>query len=224
MRPVLRWFLLVLGGLASGALSGVVYFAAAGRLDLPFAWAAFAVLGAMSAAGGLLADPGLLHERRHPGPGATDRALPRRSRLLGLAGLVLAGLDVGRLHWSDAVPMPLQAAGVAMLASGFALALWAMAVNRFFSSVIRLQEDRGHELVTQGPYRLVRHPGYTGVLLGMPGLALALDSWLALLPLLGFAALIVRRLLLEDRFLHERLAGYPDYARRVRFRLFPGLW
>lgn len=223
MSP-LRKVLLALAGLASAFVTGAVYFLSAGRWDLPFGWAVVGVIGSMSVAGMLLADPDLMRERRRPGPGAVDRVLLFWSRLLGLAGLVVAGLDVGRLHWSDSVPRLLQIVGVAALASGFALALWALAVNRFFSTVIRLQDDRGHHVVTDGPYRYVRHPGYTGVAVAMPGFALALNSWLCLLPMLAFIALVLRRLIREDRFLHEKLEGYPAYARNVRYKLVPGIW
>ena len=221
---LLKKALFMVLGLSSAALTGAVYFLAAGRWDLPFGWAVVAVIGVMSMAGIMLADPDLLRERERPGPGAQDRSLLVTSRLLGLAGIVVAGLDVGRFHWSDGVPLIAQLAGVVVLALGFALALWAMAVNRFFSSVIRLQEDRGHHLVTDGPYRYVRHPGYTGVFVAMPALALALNSWLSMLPMLFFVALILRRLVLEDRFLHEKLEGYPAYAQKVRYKLIPGLW
>ncbi len=182
------------------------------------------MIGAMSVAGVALADPGLLRERARPGPGGRDRALLLWSRLLGLAGVVVAGLDVGRFHWSDGVPPWLQVAGVAALGLGFALSLWAMAVNRFFSAVIRLQDDRDHQVVTDGPYRYVRHPGYSGVFFAMPGLALALGSWLCLGPMLAFVALILRRLILEDRFLQAKLEGYADYAGNVPYKLIPGIW
>ncbi len=99
-----------------------------------------------------------------------------------------------------------------------------MAINRYFSSVVRIQEDRGHELITDGPYRVVRHPGYAGILIGMPGMALALGSWAALIPQVVFDLLIFRRLLIEERVLRRELAGYVEYSERVRWRLLPGLW
>lgn len=221
---LLKKLLLMTLALSSAAVTGALYFLSAGRWDLPLGWAVVAVIGAMSVAGVALADPGLLRERTRPGPGAQDRALLLWSRLLGLAAVVVAGLDVGRFHWSDGVPLWLQVAGVAALGLGFALSLWAMTVNRFFSSVIRLQDDRDHQVITGGPYRWVRHPGYAGVFFAMPGLALALSSWLCLVPMLVFVALVLRRLVREDRFLHAKLEGYADYARDVRFKLIPGIW
>ena len=107
--------------------------------------------------------------------------------------------------------------------AGYGLALWAMLANRFFSSVIRHQVDRGHYVITTGPYRYVRHPGYTGIIVGVLCSGLALGSWLALVPAGVFVLLILRRTVVEDRFLHEHLDGYAEYAGRVPNRLIPGL-
>jgi len=99
-----------------------------------------------------------------------------------------------------------------------------MRANRFYSSVVRVQTDRGHHTVADGPYRFVRHPGYTATLFAMLSGGVALGSWLAMLPILGFAATFVRRTLLEDRLLQMELPGYAAYAQRVRSRLIPGLF
>ena len=103
------------------------------------------------------------------------------------------------------------------------LCVWAMAVNRFFSPVVRLQEERGHRLVTDGPYRYIRHPGYAGILLSAC-VGVALGSWWSLLPLVVAMGLILRRTALEDRFLRASLEGYASYAEQVRYRLVPGIW
>lgn len=105
-----------------------------------------------------------------------------------------------------------------------ALQTWAMAVNPFFSSVIRLQSDRGHHVITRGPYRFVRHPGYFAMLAIMPATAVALGSLAALAPAILYDALILRRTLKEDEFLVKNLSGYCDYATRVSQGLIPGLW
>ena len=112
-------------------------------------------------------DPDLFQERARPG----GQPLKLRYYALLLPPIVhwcIAGLDVGRFHWSDSVPPALQIVGLAIFALAIALIIWAMRINRFFSSVIRLQEDRGHELVTDGPYRWVRHPGYIAAILVLP--------------------------------------------------------
>jgi protein-S-isoprenylcysteine O-methyltransferase Ste14 len=102
--------------------------------------------------------------------------------------------------------------------------VYAMSVNRFFSSVVRIQNDRGHHVVDSGPYAYVRHPGYTGMLLFGATLPLALGSWWAFLPGSAIVLFGFRRLWIEDRFLAANLPGYRDYAARVRYRLLPGIW
>lgn len=99
-----------------------------------------------------------------------------------------------------------------------------MVVNRFFSTAIRIQTDRAHQVVSRGPYAVVRHPGYLGMIVAAPASVLALGSWWALAPALAYSALVARRVATEDHFLHERLDGYPAYATRVRYRLIPGVW
>jgi protein-S-isoprenylcysteine O-methyltransferase Ste14 len=199
-------------------------FLPAGRLDLPHVWAYVLILLLATLFAGLfMMDPDLRQERLHPGKGEDSRlrivVLP-----FFLAHLVIAGLDVGRLHFSDSVPLWARVAGLAGLAGGFAWISWAVRVNRFFSPVVRIQSERGHHLVTNGPYRFVRHPGYLGSLLMCAASALALGSWWAMVPLVVPLSLLVRRTVLEDRFLHRELAGYTEYAARVRYRLVPGIW
>jgi protein-S-isoprenylcysteine O-methyltransferase Ste14 len=148
----------------------------------------------------------------------------RALNLLMFVQLLLAGLDVGRLHWSATVPFPLQILGLVGFAAGMGLTTWAMLVNRFFSRAVRLQPDRGHQVVTSGPYRLVRHPGYSGGLLLLLSASFALGSWIAMAPILLMAPLMVRRTLIEERMLADALPGYADYMRRVRSRIAPGVW
>src|SRR5262249_50393985 len=115
---------------------------------------------------------------------------------------------------------------VAMIAFALANAtfLWAMHVNRFFSSVPRIQSERGHRVITDGPYRWVRHPGYTAGLVLLASSGLALGSWLATLIGLAGIPFILRRTVYEDRLLRTELPGYADYAARVRYRLLPSVW
>jgi protein-S-isoprenylcysteine O-methyltransferase Ste14 len=104
------------------------------------------------------------------------------------------------------------------------MALWAMATNQFFSGVVRIQEERGHVVVSHGPYALVRHPGYVGVILAMVGAPLMLGSVWALIPAAATVGVIVIRTAHEDLTLTRDLAGYETYAQRVRYRLLPGIW
>ena len=111
-----------------------------------------------------------------------------------------------------------------MISLGYAFASWAMAENRFFSSVVRIQMDRGHEVCDTGPYRLVRHPGYAGSIPPLFGIVLALGSTWALIPAAVATVITLVRTVLEDRTLQEELPGYRDYAKRVPYRLIPGLY
>jgi protein-S-isoprenylcysteine O-methyltransferase Ste14 len=99
-----------------------------------------------------------------------------------------------------------------------------MRVNRFYSSVVRVQNDRGHSVIDAGPYRLVRHPGYLATLSAMLSGGMALGSLLAMIPLFGFAAIFIRRTMVEDQLLHDKLPGYAEYACRVRYRPIPGIF
>ncbi len=214
----------LLVGTAFNVVLGVILFGCAGRWDLPFFWGYLGVLEASMLVGGLLSDPGLARERLRPGPGGKDYFTALGLTSLWVAQVVVAGLDVGRFHWSDSAPQVLRALGLVLFAAAMAFMIWAVVVNRFFSSVVRIQRDRGHHVITTGPYRFVRHPGYAGGLLLFLGGGLALGSWLALLLGLPMIPGIIRRTVIEDRKLREELEGYSEYAKKVRYRLIPGIW
>ncbi|MCL4524587.1 MAG: isoprenylcysteine carboxylmethyltransferase family protein [Acidobacteria bacterium] len=204
-----------------------VLFVPAGRWDLPMFWAYWFVFISISA--GILAlvhrrFPDLLQERYRPGPGARD---PRTRPLLVpfIAGhWIVAGLDVGRYRWSGELPVAAQLAGLAIMALGLCGWGWAMLSNRFFSSEVRIQSDRGHTVVSSGPYRFVRHPGYACALFVFGASGLALGSLWAILPAIGIVLIFLRRTKLEDDILRAELQGYAEYAKQVRFRLLPGVW
>jgi protein-S-isoprenylcysteine O-methyltransferase Ste14 len=139
--------------------------------------------------------------------------------------LIVAGLDRGRMHLTDNVPTWLQAVALAVLAATYVLVLWAMRVNRFFSSVVRIQSDRGQFVVTTGPYAVIRHPGYLAGILVIVASGIALGSWLAAVLLIAMSLPgLLYRATTEDRVLLAQLPGYSEYAARVRWRLIPGLW
>ena len=137
--------------------------------------------------------------------------------------VIVAGLD-HRFGWSPVFPTWLNIIGLILIMLGYAFAVWALKENRFFSSMVRIQTDRGHVVCDSGPYRIVRHPGYAGNIVALPGVVLALDSVWTLIP--AAVALIISaiRTALEDRTLQEELPGYGDYARRVRYRWIPGIY
>lgn len=114
--------------------------------------------------------------------------------------------------------------GFIFITFGYAFAVWALLENRFFSSVVRIQTDRGHVVCDTGPYRFVRHPGYAGNILPLFGIVLALGSIWTLIPAAVATIITVIRTQLEDQTLQEELSGYRDYAQRVRYRLIPGIY
>lgn len=206
------------------ALFAAILFAAAGRVDLPWFWAVLVVHATLFAVGMSLIDPELREERMRPGPGGTSRRVRFLALPMVVAHLAVAGLDVGRFGWSGPMPVALQGAALVAYAAGSAFSIWAMAANRFFSPVVRIQAERGHHVITAGPYRWMRHPGYAGMLVGVLCGGVALGSWWSLVPMVPFVGLFLHRTALEDRFLRDGLEGYAGYARRVRHRLVPGLW
>ena len=145
---------------------------------------------------------------------------------LAIVGLVailpVAGLDY-RFGWTQ-VPLPFVILGHLLFIAGFIVLAWAQAVNKFFEPGVRIQTERAHQVIDTGPYAYVRHPGYVGASFLAVGMALALGSFAALLPAILTIAVLVLRTALEDRTLQIELPGYADYARRVRYRLVPGLW
>lgn len=206
------------------ALAMVMLFGSAGTIALPTYWVYFAIFGAVFVAAFLLLDPGLARERMRPGGQRQPLSLQLFTGLM-FAHWIIAGLDHGRFHWSDTVPPWLQWLALAAVALSYALCLWAMRVNKFFSSVIRIQDDRGQIVITRGPYAVVRHPGYIAGIVLVLASGLALDSWIAA-ALLAACSLpfLFYRVIAEDRVLHAELPGYRAYAERVRWRLIPGIW
>jgi protein-S-isoprenylcysteine O-methyltransferase Ste14 len=203
-------------------LAAIMLFGAAGRLDVPIFWLYIVALAGTSIASLFLIDEDLVQERMRPG------GYPLGMRLyfvflLCMAHWILAGLD-RRFHWSNTVPMSLRIAALVVFATGLAFFVWAMHVNRFFSSVVRIQRERGHHLVSSGPYHWVRHPGYAGAIAAIVASGIALCSWLATAVGALGVALVLWRVIVEDRTLQAELPGYPEYALRVRWRLIPGIW
>jgi protein-S-isoprenylcysteine O-methyltransferase Ste14 len=129
-----------------------------------------------------------------------------------------------RYHWSPKLPAITQPAALGLIILGGAVTAWSMHVNRFFSSVVRIQADRGHVVVNSGPYAIVRHPGYASTLLVCLFNGMALGSVVATVPLLFLIPFLVYRTITEDRVLQKDLPGYAEYVADVRYRLIPGIW
>jgi protein-S-isoprenylcysteine O-methyltransferase Ste14 len=204
-------------------LMGACLFRGAGRFDIAPFWVNLGCWVAVSVAWMLALDPSLVRERMKPG-GKTFNPFYYSLTLVFLAQFLIAGLDVGRYHWSPVVPLAWQAGALLASMSGISVTLWAMRVNRFFSSVVRVQTDRGHVVITSGPYRFVRHPGYAASLVYLLLNGVALGSLAATVPNLPVISFLLYRVITEDRILQRDLPGYAKYANEVRYRLIPGIW
>jgi protein-S-isoprenylcysteine O-methyltransferase Ste14 len=167
----------------------------------------------------------LVEERSQVGEGAKgwDRVIGTIGTAGGLLILILAGLDE-RFGWAGSLPLWVQIVALIMLGLSYPLFTWAMVSNRFFSTIVRIQKERGHTVETGGPYRFVRHPGYTSLLVSYIFIPFALGSLWACIPMVLLVANLFIRTALEDRTLLNELDGYRDYAKRVRYRLIPGVW
>ncbi len=160
---------------------------------------------------------------RHQGTKGWDKVLLAFFAVILLAHLAVAVLDGGVFRWSRMASW-WAAPGFVLVVSGHCLSVWAAGVNKFFEPTVRIQEDRNHEVVTDGPYRYVRHPGYSGVILWCLGSPFILGSWACFVTGSLAAALLVTRTVLEDGTLQLELAGYSSYCEKVPSRLLPGLW
>jgi protein-S-isoprenylcysteine O-methyltransferase Ste14 len=153
-----------------------------------------------------------------------DRRLLGASFLVNVVTFLVAGLDSGRFGWSRSVPVSVTVAGATLMLLGQSLFALAKRQNAYFSSTVRIQTDRGHQVCDEGLYRSVRHPGYLGLLVSLLSFPLVMNSYWALIPAAIGAALLVGRIILEDRFLVAELPGYRDYTTRTRWKLLPGLF
>jgi protein-S-isoprenylcysteine O-methyltransferase Ste14 len=213
---------LVIQSAITPAILAAALFVPAGRLDIPEFWLYLAIHVVVMGYGVFGLDPELVAERARPGGKPMGPAyIP--VAMVPLLHWVSAGLD-RRFHWTDTVPFWLQCAGFVVLVLSYAVFFWGMAVNRFFSSVPRIQSERGHHVITGGPYRFVRHPGYIAAIAMVFASGLALGSWISILVFSPALGMLLYRTLKEDAQLKAELPGYRDYAERVRWRWLPGVW
>lgn len=152
-----------------------------------------------------------------------DLPILRIHVVLVLGLFVVAGLDSGRFNWTT-MSTPWSALGILSMLVGAVLSAWALITNTFFEPTVRIQTNRDHHVIQDGPYAYVRHPGYLGMFFLVGSYGLVLGSWIAM----GVGALVILnfaiRTALEDKTLHQKLEGYEEYARKTRYRLFPGVW
>lgn len=204
-----------------------ILFVSYGSLDWASAWVFLGVYVVIILISLVFIDPELIEERSHIRPGAKRWDIVLASLVVVFlfpATFIVAGLDSGRYHWSPPFPIWVQLLGLVIYVMGSVITSWAMVVNKFFSTVVRIQADRGHYVITGGPYRYVRHPGYTGAIIVSISIPLILGSLWAFIPALIGDCILVIRTVLEDNTLKKELHGYDEYASRVHYRLIPGVW
>lgn len=230
MKGLTRWGVSYINRMLPTALApGIIFFIAAGNLRIPGGWIFFGLYFAIHAANILfllITNVELLNARGETKPDVreTDRLL---MLLYLLSTHLLAPLAAGleyRLHPGLSSPPSLVITGVALMLLSLLIECWAMASNTHFERNVRIQNDRGHAVVSTGPYRTVRHPGYLAYLLRYAAFPLVLGGWFALpFVLAGMIVFIVRKAY-EDRLLTAELQGYREYRARVKWRLLPFVW
>lgn len=226
-RVIWKWIIQSTFGLVG---YGAILFLPAGTLAWVWGWVMM-----VSVAVGMfgqviilaLINPSLLIERskglRSEGAKRWDVWIAGSAILSWVISWIVAGLDF-RHGWSEPMSLVFHLAGVAATAFGWVMFFWAMGTNAFFAEAVRIQEDRGHTVVANGPYRIVRHPGYMGSVISMAATPLLIGSLWAFIPTaLGIAGYVLRTAL-EDKTLRSELDGYEEYAQRTRYRLLPGIW
>ena len=227
-RTIRKWCLQSAVGLVGYA---AILCLASGRWDWLWGWVFIGLTALFMASHVVLLvpiNPDLLVERagglRQEGGKRWDRWLAALAAgVFPVASWYIAGLDL-RYAWSSPKPLAVHLIGAGLVILGFALFMWAMVSNAYFSEVVRIQEDRGHQVATDGPYRFVRHPGYSGAILAFLGTPLLLGSWWAFIPTVIGVGGYVLRTALEDKTLQLELEGYDAYVEQVRYRLIPGVW
>ncbi len=223
---IIRW---AVKTVAFTAVMGGVLFGSAGTFGWSGAWWYLALLAGnqiLLAALLFRRNPALLAERSEVRAGAKswDPPLAAAIAIVGpLTMAIISGLDV-RYNWIGYVPPEIVLRYLLVAVAGSLLATWAMAVNAYFSGVVRIQDDRQHRVVTSGPYRAIRHPGYLGAVLVTIATPYILGSQWAVFVAPVVVVVIILRTWLEDRTLLAELGGYREYAQRVKYRLVPGIW
>ena len=214
------------GTVAFVVMLAAALFGSAGSFSWPAGWAVVAFFVIFSIAGILLLDPGLIEERSSlpPDMKVYDLLLAGSAFVfIYPVALAVCGFD-HRFGWSPELPAALRWIALLIAGLGYALSLWAARTNPFFSTVVRIQGERGHHVIDTGPYAFVRHPGYAGPLVAHLFLPILLGSVWGLVPTLVGAIFLMLRAAYEERALASGLPGYRDYTQRVRWRILPGLW
>jgi len=214
-----------------GIVAPVIIYAAilliAGRWDYWQAWVYVVLNTIILTVMSVLAarNPALVEERLNPKQGmkSWDKVYFAVTTPMYLLAIVIASLD-SRFGWTANMPLAGYWLGVFVYILGQSLFLWARYTNQYFSSVVRIQTDRGQTVCKDGPYKYVRHPGYVGGILFASTIGIILGSWWATIPQVIAAGMLVWRTSMEDQTLITELPGYLEYTHETRYRLIPGIW
>lgn len=203
-----------------------VLFISAARWDYWYGWTYFLLCVYVYLFNWILIPSELLQERFKPGPGTKKWDYVFHAFYFPLTYMIplVAALDGGRYHWTGEFPLWIKVLAFAVIFLGFSLEILSVWTNRFFSTTVRIQKDRGHFVIDKGPYAFIRHPGYVASIISSFCIAIGLNSLWALIPAGLYALLLITRTVLEDNTLQKELPGYADYAARVKYRLLPGIW
>lgn len=210
-------------------LVAVIFFGSAGRIDIARAWVFFIISFVYYPVSTLILyrrNPELINQRgeKKQDTKSWDTILMPAYFAVGYYVLAaVVGLDVGRFHWSY-LNSYFLGLGLPLYIGGAVLNTWAMTANPHFEPMVRIQKERDHTVVTTGPYKMVRHPGYLAGFLWTVSVPLIIGSLVGVVPAVIALGLLIVRTWLEDKTLYEELAGYAEYAKKVRYRLFPGIW
>jgi protein-S-isoprenylcysteine O-methyltransferase Ste14 len=224
-KGILRWALRETMGLI---MYLPLLFGCAGTWNWPMAWILIALTAGWVIGTAFVTIPRypeLLLERLGPRKGGQtwDTIIIGIVGIMMLVKLSLAGLNI-RFGWTYELPFALEVLGTAAAFAGYGLIVWATGSNAYFSMINRIQSERNHQVASEGAYAHIRHPAYLGMIGVELGTSMMLGSWLAIVPGVVSALLILLRTILEDRFLMSSLAGYNAYAEKTRFRLLPKIW
>jgi protein-S-isoprenylcysteine O-methyltransferase Ste14 len=221
VRRIIQLFVLVL-------IQALVLFISAGSFTWAAGWWYIGLYFGTIIAASLIflpKRPEVVIERSKGSEGGKpwDILLTRLIAIPAFGLLIISGLDE-RWGWTAPLPLWSRLLGGTFFMGGYVIVLWAMYTNKYFSQIVRVQSDRGHVAVTDGPYRIVRHPGYLGMLLSTMGVPLLLDSLYAFICVVLYAVILITRITFEDRTLHDELPGYIEYQKHTRYKLIPGIW
>jgi len=219
---------LLIKGLITNIIFTTILFVCAGRIDYTQGWIFLSanVMATLMNFFTIRKNSELINERSNLGEGikSWDKLILGLSALFYLIIVVISGLDSGRFLWTTNFSWIVSVSGVVVMVIGQILFLTARSQNNFFSSVVRIQKERGHVVCDTGLYSVVRHPGYLGMILSLIGVPLITTSFWSIFPTLIAIILLLIRTSLEDKTLINELDGYVEYSRKTRYKLIPLVW